>query len=161
MKVRTNDLNGKALEWVIAQIQGDTEVTCPKCEGEGSFTIHGTGWTEDCSCRQCNTTGVVKLEPGSPMPPYLTCAHLMKQVIEKHKPSIQWLPRQQEWCVKPLQHSTDGFTSGLTLSTNLAFAIMNAVAQHKHGDYVEVPDALLPNPEGETSTIETPQGTKQ
>ncbi|OAD82919.1 hypothetical protein ATN89_17710 [Comamonas thiooxydans] len=148
MKVRTNDLRGRALEWVIAQIQGDTEVTCPKCEGEGRYTVHGTGWTEDCSCGQCNTTGVVKLEPSSPMPPYLSCAFLMKQVIEKHKPTIKWLPRQQEWCVTTYQYKTDGFTSGLTLSKDLAFAIMNSVAQHIHGDVVEIPDEVTADMKG-------------
>lgn len=142
MKVSTNSLKGKALEWVIAQIEGDTCVTCPKCEGEGSYTKHGTGWTEQCSCKQCGGNGTVDIRPGSPLPEYLTSGHLFKHIVQKHKLDIKWLPRQQEWCVTAHQHRSDGFTSGMSLSSDLSFAVMNALAQHKHGDFVEIPEEL-------------------
>lgn len=122
MKIKTSELIGPALDWVVLVLCEGNRPDEVLVMGKGAMYVYsrwnGLLWSPSHDW-----------QVGGP-------------IIEREKFTLDWLPRPQEWYAERKQHSTDGFVTHMALCSTPLIAAMRCYVASKLGDEVEVPEEL-------------------
>lgn len=120
MKVKTKDLKGAALDWVVAQCEG-VEIQKPEL---GQMFVYSSAF-------------------GNAYNPSIN-GSIAVPIIEREKIDLRWLAKQQMWCCYTHQHHIDGFVNGVGFSSEtFLLAAMRCYVSKKLGETVDIPKELV------------------